>query len=168
MNKQLLIIKAALEGVFLYCDLDGVLADFSKKYKELTGMNPEEYEVLYSEEEFWDVIDEYGTFWEELEWMPGGKELWGYIKQFDPIILTTPGGNLESCKKQKNKWVNQKLGRIPVKFSNNKSKFATSNSILIDDMSYNTEPFEEAGGYAILYRNVDETLDELNNILKNF
>ena len=29
-------------------------------------------------------------FWANLEWQPGGKQLWSYIRQFDPDILTSP------------------------------------------------------------------------------
>ena len=63
----------------IYCDMDGVLTDFDKRFKDL---NPEhlsaaQYQTKYGVEKFWDLIDEDNKvkFWVGMSWMPDGKQL---------------------------------------------------------------------------------------------
>jgi hypothetical protein len=58
----------------IYCDMDGVLTDFEKRFEDL---NPEhlktrDYTAKYGTKKFWDFIDgEIGTeFWSKMSWMP--------------------------------------------------------------------------------------------------
>ena len=67
----------------LYCDMDGVLVDFDKGYKKLTGndLNGEHR----TDTDFWDPINKAGyDFWINLEWLGDGKRLWKYIEKHNP------------------------------------------------------------------------------------
>jgi hypothetical protein len=76
------------------------LADFEGRFEHFTGMSPDQYRAemtqKYGEkkatEMFWKLIDtEIGIrFWRGIPWMPGGKELWDYIKPYKPTLLTAP------------------------------------------------------------------------------
>ena len=72
----------------LYCDMDGVLVDFDKGYKKLTGndLNGEHR----TDTDFWDPINKAGyDFWINLEWSIDGKRLWSYIEKYKPELLAT-------------------------------------------------------------------------------
>lgn len=98
-------------------------------------------------------------FWLGLEWMPDGKKLWDFIKQYNPTILSSPigesKGKVEWCKK------NLGLSEDKILLSNQKYEHAEPNAILIDDMSKNTKPFDDAGGISILHKNVQATIKQL-------
>ena len=103
-------------------------------------------------------------FWMNLEWNPGGKELWNYIKEYNPVILSRPT-DLQSVIGKK-KWIKDHLGlkgnQVQIRF--NKTPFAQYEGkigILIDDFKTNTIPFAEAGGKVILYKDVKEAIKEL-------
>ena len=58
------------------------------------------------------LLEDDEDFWANLPWQPGGKQLWSYIRQFDPDILTSPmdkAGKTESLS-GKLIWVEKNLG----------------------------------------------------------
>ena len=61
----------------IYCDMDGVLTDFQKRFEHFSGMSPKEYENKYGTAAFWNLIDvEVGIkFWANMDWMPEGERL---------------------------------------------------------------------------------------------
>jgi len=68
--------------------MDGVLVDFEKGYKDLTGYYTKSHTDSNT---FWEPIDAEGpSFWANLPWMPDGQELWRYIKKYKPSILSSP------------------------------------------------------------------------------
>jgi len=159
------LLKQAKEKYKLYVDMDGVLVNFNKGFEDLTGLHPKLYIEEYGRKELFDAIRQHNTFWIDLEWMPDGKKLWNFIKDYNPEILSTPGGDIELCKKQKKEWIHHEIGDIPIHFSFHKEKYASKNSILIDDMPKNTVPWEESGGIAILHTSADSTMNALNKLL---
>jgi hypothetical protein len=110
------------------------------------------------------VMKDNRKFWMNLKWAPEGKQLWDYIKDYNPIILSRPT-DLQSVIGKK-KWVKDNLNlkgeRVQIRY--NKTPYAQYQNkigILIDDFQTNTIPFIDAGGQAILYKNVDEAILEL-------
>ena len=68
----------------IYCDMDGVLCDFIAQSKKATGK-------IFTQDkakEYWPIIKKYPKFWSDMPWMPGGRQLWSYIKQYNPHILS--------------------------------------------------------------------------------
>ena len=152
----------------IFCDMDGVLTDFDKKFYELTGIPPLQYKEYYSEQQFINIINSDIFFWKNLEPMPDAMELWEYIKVCKPTILTKPSGNIELCKKQKIDWVLERLGSdIKVVFSHNKYKYATPESILIDNSENNINDWKNAGGIGILHKNAKGSIKKLDTYLKD-
>ena len=68
----------------IYCDMDGVLTDFDKRFKDSNPekLSPSQYQTKYGTEKMWDLIDEENKikFWVGMPWMPDGKQLRDYIK----------------------------------------------------------------------------------------
>ncbi len=84
------LIKEGSSKYTWYCDMDGVLVNFDKGYFELTGKYPHEMKNK-DPQLFWEPISKVGKqFWEELEWMPDGEQLWNYIKIYNPTLLSSP------------------------------------------------------------------------------
>lgn len=145
-----------------YIDLDGVLAAFSKGYQDLTGINLEG--KFLNTPEFWNHIDEAGIdFWANLEWMPDGKELWKYVKKYNPKILSAPSRQ-ESSRIGKQLWVEKHLPGTELILcpAHLKRNYADSDSFLIDDRLETIEQWDQAGGIGIFHISTYNTI----NILK--
>ena len=112
--------------------------------------------------------DEAEEWWSNLPWMPGGQELWAYVSQFHPIILSSPDerpGYRDACERGKNKWVQKHLRPQPaaVIITKDKWKHANKFTILIDDRQKVLIPWEEHGGAGIQHNapNTKATIKEL-------
>lgn len=161
----------------IYCDLDGVLADFDTRFEHFTGILPREYEErairqygeIKGKEKFWNLIDdEIGVrFWRGIPWMPEGEELWDYIKRYGPTILTAPSKN-DVSRTGKTLWVQDHLGvGIPIEFKAAKEKhvFAGPRKILIDDRLDTIQSWKAKNGIGLLYKgDTQEIIKELSKM----
>jgi len=165
-EEQLLKCKIAASGYKLYLDMDGVLTAFDEYFEKKIGVTTKEYNKKHTDQEFWKLIGSYPNWFRDLPIKEGATKLWEYVKDFNPIILTTPGGNIKECKIQKREWINEYFGKeVPIIFSNKKYEYASSNSILIDDMEYNITPWIEHDGIGILYKNVNDAILQLKKVI---
>ena len=153
----------------IYLDMDGVIADFNKKFFELYGVTPRDADgKLQFREKFADLIAN-GHF-ATLDMMPEGKELLDYLVTLDiPIEILSSTSNefhYEAISKQKNEWLIKhnlpfKQNFVPGK--KHKSKYASPDAILIDDTEGIIEAFNAAGGIGIHHTNLSKTLELLKN-----
>ena len=66
----------------IYCDMDGVLVNFNKRFSELSSLSPKEYNEVKGVDKFWETIDSRGVgFWVGMDWMDDGKELFNLLKE---------------------------------------------------------------------------------------
>ena len=147
----------------IYCDMDGVLVDFEKGYFDLTGR---EASYKTNPEEFWKPITDAGVkFWTGLQWMPDGKELWNYIKPYNPKLLSAPSRE-ESSKIGKFVWVKRNMPgtKLLLKSAERKQEYATPNSILIDDRADNIQRWKDAGGVGIHHTSAANTIKQLQKL----
>lgn len=187
MNRPLpfkLFLESA-EPVRIFCDLDGVLVDFDRGFSELPenadNLSPGEYEEENGKNSIWPLIDKYGDeYWSDLYWKNDGRELWDYLEEYKPAILSSPSRNPASIR-GKSKWVklNLRINEDPVtKLSEydgtnrviimqQKHLFAKSaNDILIDDTQSKIDKWTEAGGTGILHNDATDTIKVLEKILE--
>mgnify|MGYP001096855941 CR=1 FL=1 len=146
----------------IYCDLDGVLADFERGVKKLTGKYPHEQ----SKKDMWNAIYSIPNFFQTLDWIPEGRNLWNYIKGWNPTILTGLPAS-ENGAQQKQLWCAEHLGRnVPVIVcrSADKQRYAEPNAILIDDRNDNIAQWKAQGGIGILHRTWPKTLNQLQKL----
>ena len=155
------------KDITVYFDMDGVLCDFYKKFLEYVP----EIQGTHDEwtDENWVTILQIEDFWESLELIPDIMELWNYAyKRYNVEILSAPSRHDKRSVTGKGNWLNNHLGdyifNINLTGSHKKRLFADSNSILIDDMIENVDQFREDGGYAILFKNPKQALEELKEI----
>jgi FMN phosphatase YigB (HAD superfamily) len=167
MIKLLNILKEITsENYIIYQDIDGCLADFDKAFKNLTGYLPKDFESKFGIDEFWKAIPENTTdFWVNLEWMEDGKQLWNYIKKYNPILLSAPS-RAETSKQGKKEWVEKELPgvKLILKGAKYKHEYAKPNAILIDDRKDNIERWESAGGIGIFHISAKNTINLLQQL----
>jgi len=110
------------------------------------------------------LVSDDEEFWANLEWMPGGKELWEHIKPHNPIILTSPMSG-DGSKSGKIIWCERELGldKDRIILETKKYKYAKPNALLIDDFTKNVDPFREHGGKAIHHTSTQKTIEELED-----
>lgn len=146
----------------IYCDLDQTLCDFEGRFEHFTGLLPAEWKKRaerefgeqIAKERFWDIISHQigKRFWAGMSWMPQGRELWDYIKPYNPIIITAPSLH-ESSVEGKEMWVKEHLGDVDIIFSPawEKKNYAGPNKILIDDSEQNISDWKSKNGIGLLY-----------------
>ena len=149
----------------IYCDMDSVLVDFDRGYQELTGMTTQQADAN-GVSAFWDPISQAGAkFWITLNWMSDGKQLWDYIKKYNPILLSAPSRE-ESSKLGKRVWVKRELPgtKLILRCAPQKQEYASPTSILIDDRQKNIDQWEAAGGIGILHTSAANTIEQLKQL----
>ena len=163
------------EPWYIYVDMDGVVADFDKRFEDLSGMLPQSFVDKNGLKAFWDLIDEKHkvAFWRGIEIMPGAEKLISFVSKYPYEMLTAP-----SIKKQsiigKGLWVKDKIGTLypskpkvtyrPAKLKHTVKPNLTKYDILIDDKKSTIDNWNSAGGTAIFYVNADQVIDELKNL----
>lgn len=154
----------------IFVDMDGVLTDFDKKAGELFGTprdKAQEYLKDHSKLSWFKINNAGKNFWSEMDWMPDGKQLWESITIYRPTLLSSPS-NHPSSRDGKKKWVENKLGDVPLILAEDKGKYAEEeDDILIDDREKNISEWKKAGGIGILHKNTRDTLDELRRIISS-
>lgn len=151
----------------IFVDLDGVLVNFNKEFEEAFGQSAKQTFAELGDDYTWALIDKIPNFWLDMDPMPDAEVLWNYIKQYNPTVLTKPAESVHNCKKEKIEWVKKYLGEgVEVVFASNKGKYATKDSILIDDKEENIESWEANDGIGILHTSAENTIKQLEKILK--
>ena len=158
----------------VYLDMDGVLANFDQRFKDITGMAPKDFEDKHGKNEFWKVIDEDNkiSFWVGIKPMPGAADLVKAVKKYNYELLTSP-----SAKKQsylgKILWVRNHsdiLGgkpRINFKRASEKHEIKpelAKTDILIDDREDTIGRWNAAGGTGIVYKSIGQVLGDLKKL----
>jgi len=149
----------------IYCDMDGVLVDFERGYKELTGTYTKNHTDSNT---FWEPIDAEGpSFWANLPWMSDGQQLWRYIKKYNPNILSSPSRS-QTSRVGKEAWVKMHIPnqykRLLLYPRSQKQLFAGENRILIDDLPNTIQEWNAKGGIGILHTSAANTIKELKKL----
>ena len=149
----------------IYLDMDGVLTDFTKAFKNTAGFEVKDGNAGDNDSVYAVLQQVSEEFWSKMAWMPDGKELWNYVKKLNVVICSTPVDN-EVCRVGKKKWCRDNLGaQVKVILTQEKEKYADHNSILIDDREKVLNKWTKAGGIGILHKNTKDTLKQLKKIL---
>lgn len=153
--------------IMLYLDMDGVLADFNKEYTKIDPLKEDR-------KKFRSAVLDHRIF-TKLDFMPDTQELLNHVCKLNGVtieILTSMGTHdpfqANSAREQKLQWLAAKNLPWKANFVHNKqekAKYATPRSILIDDSVGCISPFNEAGGYGILHTNSSNTISILDSII---
>jgi hypothetical protein len=152
----------------IYCDMDGVLADFIKFTTKILGKP--------FKDQYWGELPKDIFF--QLDPMSDAHRLWSFIVKFDPRILTAhpkPGRGpvSDQAPDDKKRWM-MKHFRWPASkifpvLRADKSRFAKDGrdgrpNLLIDDHIKNCIDFRNRGGIAVVHTSANNTIKELKAI----
>jgi 5'(3')-deoxyribonucleotidase len=159
------------ENRTLYCDMDGVLADFIGHYNALFGGD---YIHEVPDDILWSNINQYGKakFFAELPWMEGSKEMWKYIENnFLNVKILSALGKSDLIDKQtsigKRTWLSKHIPSLSeeniilVQNKHKKRHYSRPGDIIIDDTPLVIHEWRNKGGIAILHKNANDTIQRL-------
>lgn len=160
-------LKENLKDVYtIYLDMDGVIADFNKRFKQLTGKIPKDFEQKFGTDKFWEVIDKDGVkFWVGIPWTEDGKELYNFVKQYKHNLLSAPSKN-NTSRLGKRLWRknNTPESKLILSPADKKQNYAAPSHILIDDREKTINQWIAKGGIGILHKNTQDTIKQLKKI----
>jgi len=155
----------------IFIDVDGVLADFEKRYYELYGATPKDSRDRKEFSSNWKDFCETGQF-EKLDWWEDGQKLLQYLESLNiPLEILSSSGGLKFhliVELQKKKWLKAHGISYPVNIvpgRANKAKYADAKKILIDDTPDVIHAFNQAGGTGILHKSFWETQKEIEKCI---
>ena len=113
---------------------------------------PNEGGVAEVRDLMYTMVENNYEVWANLPWIPGGKELWNHIKQYNPEILTAPMG--PESERGKETWCARELGSdIPVNITDIKTPWGQGDGkrqgLLIDDREKYRAQFKKGGGEVV-------------------
>jgi hypothetical protein len=145
--------------------MDGVIADFTKRYKELYRMEPREAEKKQEFNKFFDefiATEQFAT----LDLMPGAMDGLIFLRKHLTIptqILSSTASEerYDAISKQKMIWLQTHGITFTPNFvpgKRHKWKFAKPDTIIIDDTQSVIDDWRKAGGIGILHKDWSSTL----------
>ena len=154
----------------IYLDMDGVIADFNKRYREQYKMEPREAEKNKEFDKYFDKFIADGEF-ATLDLMPDAMQLIDYLRGLNvptDILSSTASEKRDSAiRPQKLEWLkkhNIEFHSILVPGKRYKKDYSNTKSVLIDDTQVNIDQWRREGGIGILHTDALTTI----NILKMY
>jgi len=159
--------------------MDGVLVDFLRGVREALGHGWDDAVFTGKEKKAQrnKSISLHKHFWENLPVERDFDQYWGFIKNFNPHILTAYAPWDETNSKHGKVVWNQKHLHVPherfhVVLRESKRYFAKEHdgshfgrpNVLIDDFPINITEFEAAGGIGILHTSAATTITKLKEL----
>ena len=157
----------------IYLDMDGVIADFTKRYKELFGAPPVQHDnkTKNFDKNFTGLIEE-GHF-ATLDMMPDAQVLLNYLNTLSiPVeILSSTASEKrhDAIAPQKLEWlkkhgIDYKANLVPGKKF--KKDWAKPDTLIIDDTHSIIDDWRNAGGIAIWHKDAMSTTNQVDCILR--
>ena len=151
----------------VYCDQDGVLADFDRFVLEKMGRTFSHMSGPGGDKEMWDFLATVDRMYFHLEPTGYAQQLWATIVQYSDhraVLTAIPSrGKVPSAEQDKRDWFqkhrdifNEDVNVLIGPFSRDKWKHAKPGDILIDDRADNIEEWITKGfGIGILHDHKD-------------
>jgi hypothetical protein len=154
----------------IYLDMDGVIADFDKRYKSRYKMLPREAEKNKEFDKFFTQFIADGEF-ATLDLLPDAMELINFLRSLDvpTEILSSSASEKRDpdIRPQKLEWLknnNIEFPAIIVPGKRHKKDYSNENTLLIDDTQVNIDQWRKEGGIGILHIDALTTI----NILRQY
>jgi hypothetical protein len=146
----------------LFLDLDGVLADFDRGVRDLTGRDPADLPLRG----MWDTLARAPDFFATLDFLPDAEALWRFCAPHDPIILSgLPQGQWAAA--QKTQWVARMLGpqvRLITCMSRDKPRWSAPGHVLVDDRATTAAGWEAKGGRFLHHVSATQSIAALREL----
>lgn len=151
---------------YIYCDLDGVLADFDAAIETKIGLG-------LSDDDMWATIHrDFPNWFADLPLTSHAERLWNYINKIAPVAILTAipkaDRGIQGVAGQKLAWVRRHFSvDVPVItcYGVDKKDYCVyPTDILIDDTGRNIGQWIKAGGIGILHSSVSQTINVLKEL----
>jgi len=156
----------------IYLDLDGVIANFHKRYEEIHNTSPSSDDARKRFGQRFAAFIQNKEF-QNLDMMPDANVLLTYLNRCGvPVeILSSTARPINNAEisRQKEVWLGKHNINYPANFVPGKSlkyKFADENSIIIDDTPSVIDDWNKAGGTGILHKDALTTISILDALLR--
>jgi hypothetical protein len=144
--------------------MDGVIADFDKRYKELYKIAPRDADTYKTFDKFFTTFIAERQF-ATLDLMPDALALIEYLKALSvptEILSSTSSEKRDAeIREQKVEWLHKHNIHFPINLvpgKRLKRNFSNPSSILIDDTAQNIDQWRAEGGIGILHTDWQTTL----------
>jgi hypothetical protein len=148
----------------IYLDMDGVIADFDKRYKELYKIAPRDADTYKTFDKFFTTFIAERQF-AKLDLMPDALVLIDYLKSLSiptEILSSTSSEKRDAeIREQKIEWLHKHNLTFPINLvpgKRLKRNFSNPNSLLIDDTAQNIDQWRAEGGIGILHTDAITTI----------
>ena len=148
----------------IYLDLDGVVADFNRRYIELFHIDPKLAEKNQKFDHYFEDFIQ-GQNFATLPLMPNAMDLVQFLKSLPiPTVILSSTANeekWEEISKQKREWLERNginFRAIFVPGKKFKKYYASPSSLIIDDTESIIDDWREKGGPAIWYKDHHTTM----------
>lgn len=152
----------------IWCDMDGVLADFDTAYERVMGCKLPDRNNRTEDLDWESLRSRAPRFFRDLPLMPGALHLWQRIEPHGAHILTGVPPEVERSDNDKITWGMDKLHvaahRIVCTRARYKFHHCKPGDILIDDWERYRKNWEDAGGLWITHVDAQTTLRALNEL----
>lgn len=161
----------------VYVDMDGVLADFNIKTKELIGKSLDDFATSA---EGWAAMENHKDIYSLLSRMPDANNLVDGILglrcyyPFNLEVLTAIPkiGRIPFAKQHKIAWINKFYPGVFSSFNigphaEHKQYHCVEGDVLIDDSVRNIPQWNSKGGFGILHTSAKESLEQLSAYLND-
>lgn len=166
-----------MKDIHVYIDMDGVLADFDNGVRRLCHREPLNQSCCTHAETdaLWDDIRQVPHFYAQLDPIEGSiamvQAIYAQLGDRCQILtgIPKPHRHIENTIEDKVEWVRRLVSvdiRVNIVYRAEKQQFCTGpQDILIDDYDKNICEWQAAGGTGILFRDSQQTLEELQQIV---
>ena len=144
--------------------MDGVIADFDKRYKELYKIAPKDADTYKTFDKFFTTFIAERQF-AKLDLMPDALVLIDYLKSLSiptEILSSTSSEKRDAeIREQKVEWLHKHNLTFPINLvpgKRLKRNFSNPNSLLIDDTAQNIDQWRAEGGIGILHTDAITTI----------
>lgn len=148
----------------IFVDMDGVLADFDRHHEAVFGFRSDKM----ADNVDWAAVRAVNGFYSAIPPMADARELWSFLRPFNPTVLTGVPRSVEDAADNKRGWVRLHLGKdVPVICcrSSEKCLHASPGDVLIDDWEKYRHKWEAAGGRWITHTSAASSIEALRMIL---
>lgn len=148
----------------IYLDMDGVIADFNKRFKERFKIEPKDAQTYKEFDSFFIKFIAEQDF-ATLDLMPEAMELIEFLRSLSiptEILSSTSSEKKDGdIRPQKLEWLkkhNIEFTPILVPGKRFKKDYSNPNSLLIDDTPANIDQWRREGGIGILHTDIQITI----------
>jgi hypothetical protein len=157
----------------IHLDLDGVLYDLNARVKSILGKTLEDFNPRIGA---WLLLTPYQDLFKDLELRPDAIELVNGVKKFAverdykieiltavPFYAAMPLAAVHKRNSVQRDFSEDWKFKIGP-YARDKHEHCKPGDILIDDSILNIQQWNAKGGFGILHKSAEETLNRLNNI----